>query len=222
MRLRTYTLKHYKTKLKSRKSLSPIYWNYTSPGSSHDSRSSTKRFSAPVKKQMGDRVEVRSDPNDPNTAGRIFLETAEALLYLDLKHPNITTLQSVAILGTVYVAFGYDAASWLCQGMTSRLVQDMGLHLDSNMLHKTSHITVAEAELRRQIYWSLYCVDKLSAGYTGRVCTMPEWWASRPYQVSDHPEKSDTSTSVDRTLFVHFQNSLTTLCQISEKIHLNL
>lgn len=52
--------------------------------------------------RFSDRVEVRSDPNDPNTAGRIFLEAAEVLLHFDLKRPSITTIQSLAVLGTVY------------------------------------------------------------------------------------------------------------------------
>ncbi|GAB1200680.1 hypothetical protein APSETT444_010055 [Aspergillus pseudonomiae] len=55
--------------------------------------------------RYSDRVEVRSDPQDSNTAGRAFLEMAEALLYLDLRRPNITTLQSLAVLGTAYVDF---------------------------------------------------------------------------------------------------------------------
>ncbi|EFY91013.1 C6 transcription factor, putative [Metarhizium acridum CQMa 102] len=39
--------------------------------------------------RFSDRVEVRSNPNDPNTAGRIFLKTAKILLYFDLKRPDI-------------------------------------------------------------------------------------------------------------------------------------
>ncbi|KAE8418035.1 hypothetical protein BDV36DRAFT_295617 [Aspergillus pseudocaelatus] len=176
--------------------------------------------------RYSDRVEVRSDPEDSNTAGRIFLEIAEALLYCDLKRPNITTLQSLAVLGTVYVAFGHDAAGWLCQGMANRLVLDMGLHLDSNILNSPNHITETEAELRRQIYWSLYCDDKLAASYTGRVCTMLDFQGvvglpSLPSPI-DQPDQRSTSTSVSRTLLVHFQRSLTALSQILEKIHLNL
>ncbi|KAE8379370.1 hypothetical protein BDV26DRAFT_291392 [Aspergillus bertholletiae] len=176
--------------------------------------------------RYSDRVEVRSDPEDPNTAGRIFLEIAEALLYFDLKRPNITTLQSLTVLGTVYVAFGHDSAGWLCQGMANRLVLDMGLHLDSNILNSTIRITDTEAELRRQIYWSLYCDDKLAACYTGRVCTMLDLQGvvglpSLPGP-TDQPDQRCTSTSVNRTLLVHFQRSLIALSQILEKIHLNL
>ncbi|KAB8260927.1 hypothetical protein BDV32DRAFT_158596 [Aspergillus pseudonomiae] len=176
--------------------------------------------------RYSDRVEVRSDPQDSNTAGRAFLEMAEALLYLDLRRPNITTLQSLAVLGTAYVAFGHDAAGWLCQGMANRLVLDMGLHLDSNILNSPNRITEAEAELRRQIYWSLYCDDKLAASYTGRVCTMLDFQGvvglpSLP-SPTDQPDQRCTSTLVSQALLVHFQRSLIALSQILEKIHLNL
>lgn len=50
-----------------------------------------------------DRVEVRSDPNDPNTAGKMFIEQAERLVQNDLRWPKITTIQSLAIMGMVYI-----------------------------------------------------------------------------------------------------------------------
>ena len=56
--------------------------------------------------------------------------------------------------------------------MASRLVLDMGLHVDPDALARSDRITAEEADLRRQIYWALYCVDKLASCYTGRVCTM--------------------------------------------------
>lgn len=67
---------------------------------------------------------------------------------------------------------GADAAGWLHQGMANRLALDMGLNMDPASLAETSTISVEEAELRRTIYWTLYCHDKLLASYTGRVCTL--------------------------------------------------
>lgn len=49
-----------------------------------------------------DRLEVRSDPADPFTAGKIFLERAEALLQYDMKSPKITTIQSLVIMAILY------------------------------------------------------------------------------------------------------------------------
>lgn len=55
-----------------------------------------------VASRYSDRPEVRSDPQDPNTAGLVFLEHAEALLHFDLKWPSITTVQSLAIMAIIY------------------------------------------------------------------------------------------------------------------------
>ena len=50
-----------------------------------------------------DRVEVRANPDDPNSAGRIFIDKAENLIQNDLRWPKITTIQSLAIMGMVYI-----------------------------------------------------------------------------------------------------------------------
>jgi hypothetical protein len=50
-----------------------------------------------------DRLEVRSDPNDSNTAGKTFIAKAEKLMQNDLRWPKITTIQSLAIIGMVYI-----------------------------------------------------------------------------------------------------------------------
>ena len=50
-----------------------------------------------------DRIEVRSDPNDQDTAGKMFIANAERLLQNDLRWPKITTIQSLTLMGMVYV-----------------------------------------------------------------------------------------------------------------------
>jgi hypothetical protein len=67
---------------------------------------------------------------------------------------------------------GSDAAGWLHQGMANRLALDMGFNMDPAVLVGAVALPAIEIELRRQIYWALYCHDKLSASYTGRVCTL--------------------------------------------------
>jgi hypothetical protein len=44
--------------------------------------------------------------------------------------------------------------------------------MDPAVLAGAVALPAIEIELRRQIYWALYCHDKLSASYTGRVCTL--------------------------------------------------
>lgn len=67
---------------------------------------------------------------------------------------------------------GADAAGWLHHGMANRLCLDMGLNLDPGKFEGTNRLVCREFRLRRQIYWTLYDHDKLSASYTGRICSM--------------------------------------------------
>lgn len=53
--------------------------------------------------RYSDRTEVRSDPQDTTSAGRLFLKKAERLLHYELRWPNLTTIQALSILVGVYV-----------------------------------------------------------------------------------------------------------------------
>lgn len=75
--------------------------------------------------RYSDRPEIRTDPNDPMTAGRAFREAAEVLLHLDMKQPTITTLQSLQILGPVYVVCLPDATLFVILAYIS-LVSNLG------------------------------------------------------------------------------------------------
>lgn len=178
-----------------------------------------------VASRLGHFEETRSVPDDPKTAGVYFLEKAEILLHYELRWPSITTIQSLCILGIVYVAIGSDAAGWLHAGMAARLALDMGLNLDPANVTSTGWLKPEEIELRRKIYWTLYCMDKLSSTYLGRVCTMLESQANvrlptiRPPVTSsvDSPDQEPSGSILDKIL-----RSLVTVCRIIEQILLAL
>lgn len=67
---------------------------------------------------------------------------------------------------------GADATAWLRQGMAKQLALDLGINLDAQRVSGSDSISAEEVELRRVLYWSMYCDDKLAAAYTGRVCTL--------------------------------------------------
>jgi hypothetical protein len=56
--------------------------------------------------------------------------------------------------------------------MAKGLALDLGLNIDYVALAGSVKLATEEIELRRQIYWALYCNDKLAGAYVGRVCTM--------------------------------------------------
>lgn len=177
--------------------------------------------------RFSDRKELRLDPADPGSAGKIFLERAEALLPSDLKWPSITTIQSLCILSTVAIAHGSDATGWLYQGMAKTLALDMGLNIDPGDLAISHSLTSKEVNLRRLVYWSLYFDDKLSALYTGRVCTMLGSQAN--VELPDLQTGSESSDargieeSMDKTRsspqsYVPYMKAFVTLSRILETI----
>lgn len=76
-----------------------------------ESRKSNGRYCSPLLEwcilafgsRFTDNHEVRSDPDDPSTAGKVFYEKAELILQFDLKFPTITTIQSLALLSSLHV-----------------------------------------------------------------------------------------------------------------------
>ncbi|KAJ0424995.1 fungal-specific transcription factor domain-containing protein [Aspergillus carlsbadensis] len=172
-----------------------------------------------IASRYSNRHEVRSVQDDPNTAGQTFLEIAEVLLHFDLQSPSITTIQSLGILSMMYVATGSDSKGWLRHGMAARLALDMGFNLNHSSLHASHALPDAETNLRSQIYWALYCTDKLWASYTGRVCTMLDSQASvqLPLSFVDADE-----TAQPRETLPVLHHALSTQCQILEKILMNL
>ncbi|KAK7450000.1 hypothetical protein Landi51_05717 [Colletotrichum acutatum] len=177
--------------------------------------------------RYSDRTDTRSIPDDQNSAGKVFLQKAEVLLHYDMKRPTITTIQSMSILVGVYVSYGCDAAGWLHQGMANRLALDMGLNLDASSLSGTCHMSSEEVELRRQIYWALYCDDKLAAIYTGRVCSLLDVQGAVHLPSTYTPEQmragANDSCDVNRCnkkVLVH--RGLIGLCRILENILLAL
>ncbi|SPJ75718.1 related to C6 transcription factor [Fusarium torulosum] len=176
--------------------------------------------------RYSDRPDVRSDLRDSDTAGMAFMQSAEVRLQGELKWPTITTVQSLAIMAIFYVAIGSDAAGWLHHGMAIRLVLDMGFNLDTTADVGLCRLTDAEVQLRRQIYWALYCSDKLWASYTGRVCTMLDSQGSVPLMENPLPngnQRDSVETSgPSRPLLPMFLRYLSTQCQILERILTNL
>ncbi|KAL4761579.1 Zn(II)2Cys6 transcription factor [Aspergillus foveolatus] len=166
-----------------------------------------------------DRVDVRLDPSDPNTAGKLFLEHAKNFLGKEMETPSLTTIQALVILGMFYIATGADAAGWLHHGMANRLCLDMGLNLDPAGFQEMNILSHREIQLRRQIYWSLYFHDKLSSNYTGRICSMLT--SQGAVKAPEDDEVMDTNSPAQKE-FKQLRRAIIGISQIQERIILSL
>ncbi|KAJ5162550.1 fungal-specific transcription factor domain-containing protein [Penicillium coprophilum] len=63
--------------------------------------------------RYSERIDLRTDPNDPNTAGQLFLDSAEVMLHFDLRSPSIVTVQSLSVMAMAYVVSNIPQSSLL-------------------------------------------------------------------------------------------------------------
>ncbi|KAF5676572.1 Nit-4-like protein [Fusarium heterosporum] len=124
--------------------------------------------------RYSDRIELRTDPLDQNTAGNALAEQAKMILFYENQAPNVTTIQATALLGLREIATDKEALGWMYCGMAARMAFNLGLHLDRSHWVETGHITRDEAEVGTIVWWGCYVLDKLFNIGLGRPSTIQE------------------------------------------------
>ncbi|KMQ44909.1 hypothetical protein HL42_4350 [Trichophyton rubrum] len=112
------------------------------------------------------RIEVRDNPVDPETAGGRFFARCDQILADQslLNSSSIATLVGLLLLGSTYNALGQTSKGWLYTGYALRMVYDLGLHLD----YKATTANAEDIEIRRRVFWGAFICDKLQSLYLGR------------------------------------------------------
>ncbi|RNJ54524.1 hypothetical protein D7B24_000367 [Verticillium nonalfalfae] len=98
----------------------------------------------------------------------VFLKRAGAMVFESLELPDLTTLQSLIILGHLEIGQGRSSKGWLFCGMAFRLTHEMGLHLDPGNWTNSKSESSVDREILRRVYWAVFIVDKQMSLYFGR------------------------------------------------------
>ncbi|PNH34117.1 hypothetical protein VD0002_g8753 [Verticillium dahliae] len=98
----------------------------------------------------------------------VFLKRAGAMVFESLELPDLTTLQSLIILGHLEIGQGRSSKGWLFCGMAFRLTHEMGLHLDPGNWTSSKSESSVDREILRRVYWAVFIVDKQMSLYFGR------------------------------------------------------
>ncbi|BCS29525.1 fungal specific transcription factor domain-containing protein [Aspergillus puulaauensis] len=121
--------------------------------------------------RYSDRVEVRSDPEDPHSAGNRFAEQAKILLQHECEAPTTTTVQAASLLSLRWMSENKESLGWLYIGMATRMAYNLGLNLDCASWVAAGMISEQDAEVRRITWWGCYKLDKLYCIGLGRPGT---------------------------------------------------
>lgn len=121
--------------------------------------------------KFSERLEVRDDPSDPETAGQHFFVQCDELLLRKglLSQSQIPTIIALIMLGSTFIARGKTSKGWLYTGYAIRMVYDLGLHVDSQ---EVNMLNAEEVEIRRRVFWGAFICEKLQSLYLGRPPTI--------------------------------------------------
>lgn len=118
------------------------------------------------------RLELRSDPEDPRTAGHQFLKRINELIGVSISRSSIPSVQALLLLASSLFALGQHQSSWLYSGLAFRMLVDLGLHIDNTAFDKT--LSAEDVEIRRRLVYGSFCFDKIHSLYQGRPPTLQE------------------------------------------------
>lgn len=172
---------------------------------------------------------LRSDPNDPSTAGYRYYAQAKDYLDEEMKQPSLTTVQGLAILASREAGIGMDSRGWIYSGMAFRIALDLGLHLDCSNLVEAGLLNSEDVVARKTTFWGCYIYDQGWSVYLGRpplipknVITVEQFTASvkepEPWRPVDPNGKMEMAFSLPYFPDATF-SAIASLMQILAEIH---
>jgi hypothetical protein len=120
-----------------------------------------------------DRIEVRSDPDDPQSAGLPFYNRFRALLADHIDKPSIPTSTALLLCGASLVSAGRPSAGWIMCGIAYRMIIDLGCHMtvDSRQKDRSNEMALhsdIDLEIRKRLFWGAFLTDATQSLYFGR------------------------------------------------------
>ncbi|KAK2732011.1 hypothetical protein FQN55_004272 [Onygenales sp. PD_40] len=107
---------------------------------------------------------------DSYDGGAQFFHQACSGLFESVKGGNgqIPVVQSLLLLSAQECGRGNRTQAWLFSGMAFRLVEDLGITIDSRKYSGTVQFSAEDIEIRNRLFWCCYFWDKLVSLYFGR------------------------------------------------------
>ncbi|KAJ9231370.1 transcriptional regulator family: Fungal Specific TF [Paecilomyces variotii] len=128
--------------------------------------------------------------------GAEFFHRSVTGLYDTLKsgYVKIPTIQTLLLLSAQECGRGNRTQAWLYSGMAFRLVDDLGISIDSQKYSGSAHFSDEDIEIRNRLFWSCYFWDKLVSLYFGRSPVMQYSRVSPPRMILDDTSEIEVWT----------------------------
>ncbi|KAI5306930.1 hypothetical protein KEM56_006393 [Ascosphaera pollenicola] len=133
---------------------------------------------------------------DQYDGGAQFFQQATNLTLANVRDGNcsIPVIQSLLLLSAQHCGRGNRTQAWLYSGMAFRLVEDLGITIDSQKYSGTVQFSDEDIEIRNRLFWSCYFWDKLVSLYFGRAPLIQDTPVSPPRLLLDDTAEIDIWT----------------------------
>ncbi|KAJ9622510.1 hypothetical protein H2204_011523 [Knufia peltigerae] len=178
---------------------------------------------------------ARSDPNlsillEPYDGGAQFYRQAIAAVFDTVRQGpgKIPEVQALLLLSAQATGKGHRTQAWLYTGMAIRLMEDLGLNIDSRSYAATAGLSDEDIEIRNRLFWSCYCWEKLLCLYLGRQPVILATHASSPQLLLDDSAEIEVWSPsgvgvIDEQNYPPTQSHATScfinMCSLSEILH---
>ncbi|KAJ4229002.1 hypothetical protein NW759_003723 [Fusarium solani] len=175
---------------------------------------------------------IASGGNQSAFPGLEFYEKALLLHFSTTGQASVERTQCLALVSMCCSGWNTLSSSWHFAGQAVRAAQDLGMHL-SNLTAPSQDSTrdpgasLLEAEVSRRIWWSIYCLDRVTSVCLGRpmAANDGDCCCALPRSISDEeleaacasPEGLDEQPVSSKSPLSGFL-AFTQLCQISSRI----
>ncbi|KAG5998352.1 hypothetical protein E4U54_002216 [Claviceps lovelessii] len=142
---------------------------------------------------------ARSDPSNRRIldesyqGGVVFGKHARAMLFQELSSGvcTIPTIQTLLLLSAQECSLGNTTQAWTYSGIAFRLIDHLGICVDSQRFPGSLPLSDEELEIRRRIYWGCYFWDKLICLYLGRSPSLQQTNISPTHVMFDDSAEND-------------------------------
>lgn len=117
--------------------------------------------------------------------GAQFYQRAVSGLFESVKvgYASVPTIQTLLLLSAQECGKGNRTQAWLYSGMAFRVLDDLGISIDSRKYLGAAQLSDEDIEIRNRLFWSCYFWDKIVSLYFGRAPTMQHSRVSPPRMI---------------------------------------
>lgn len=117
--------------------------------------------------------------------GAVFSRHARAMVFDEISKgvATIPTVQTLLLLSAQECSAGNTSQAWMYSGMAFRMIDHLGICVDSQRYTGNIPFSDEDVEIRRRLYWSCYFWDKIISLYLGRSPSLQHSNVSPPQMI---------------------------------------